>query len=124
MDGKREQKMEQKKPLNYDMGDPSRARNEFEALHSFQRIMWDKLKANTHKGSWHVNSPEYLLKRLREEVDELEKAILRPVRPADASGPFSIDGNAEEVAKEAADVANFAMMIADVMGGLPYQRRG
>lgn len=50
----------------------------------------------------------WLMDRLREEVDELDGVLLRVFKP----GP-------PEVLPEAADVANFAMMIADVCGDLP-----
>ena len=58
-----------------------------------------KMLANMHKGGWRDESVECLLARLREEVDELETVI--------RDGGFGIYG-------EAADVANFAMMVADV----------
>jgi hypothetical protein len=48
---------------------------------------------------------KWLLMRLREEADEIEKAILNNETP-------------EEIALECADVCNFAMMIADNAGGL------
>jgi NTP pyrophosphatase (non-canonical NTP hydrolase) len=44
-------------------------------------------------------SQKWLLNRLRQETGELSRAIKR--------------GNATEIAREAADVSNFAMMIAD-----------
>lgn len=62
--------------------------------------MRKKLRANTHKGGWQNDTPEALIVRLREEVDELEE-LIREGRPG--------------VYGEAADVANFAMMIADVV---------
>jgi len=94
-----------------DVGDPTLARTEFEALHAFQRIMWDKLMANAHKGGWESASPEELLGRLEDELEELKRAVRCAESP-------------EAVARECADVANFAMMLADVVGGLPYKRRG
>jgi hypothetical protein len=58
-----------------------------------------KLEANEHKGSWR-RTPTYLLMRgLRDELEELADALI-------ANTP-------EAVVKEAADVANFALMIAD-----------
>lgn len=64
--------------------------------------MTEKLRANDHKGGrangWLATPPKVLLARLQQEVDELQEAIrLHP----------------ERVLPEAADVANFAMMIAD-----------
>jgi NTP pyrophosphatase (non-canonical NTP hydrolase) len=65
--------------------------------------MEQKLSENRHKGDrrgWILDSPEALIRRCREELDELEAAVL-----AEQTG--------ESVWREAADVANFAMMIAD-----------
>jgi hypothetical protein len=57
------------------------------------------LRANDHKGGWRDCDPAWLLARLREEAKELEQAMAR--------------GVGSEIRREAADVANFAMMIAD-----------
>ena len=110
-----------------DVGDTSLARNEFEALHSFQRIMWDKLMANTHKGGWGGAEPLDLFARLEGEGGELALAIDAYILACnmtitDPNHPRIVAARVA-VAKECADVANFAMMIADVVGGLPYQRR-
>lgn len=67
----------------------------------FAQLMERRLRANDHKGGWRGDTPHALLRRLREETDELYLAI-----------------TAEDVGNEAADVANFAMMIADVCGAL------
>lgn len=108
-----------------DMGDPAQPRTEFESLHAFQRIMWDKLHANRHKGSWSVHSTSYLLRRAKEEVMELEKALadfsVLALTLRDKNSP-ELRLAAEQVTKEAADVANFVMMIADNVGGLAYRR--
>ncbi len=75
-------------------------------------LMERQLRANDRKGGWR-GVPEYeLLKRLREETDELSDAL---TRRATLTGERLI----ENVGREAADVANFAMMIADVCGALP-----
>ena len=58
------------------------------------------LRANDHKPGWQNDAPVDLLKRLYEEVEELRDGMFIPV-------------NANTIVKEAADVANFAMMIAD-----------
>lgn len=60
--------------------------------------MEHKLKLNDHKGGWENKSKERLFALLRQEVDELEAALKDE---PDLSIMF-----------EAADVANFAMMIA------------
>ena len=72
---------------------------------AFADAMEAQLRANDHKPGWKNDWSKDLLKRLREETDELEKTLEEP----------DYTGN---ILKEAADVANFAMMIADVCGGL------
>jgi hypothetical protein len=65
--------------------------------------MEHKLALNRHKGDrtgWLNSEVDLLLDRMDDEVEELNEAV----------------GNLEPIAKvvvEAADVANFAMMIAD-----------
>jgi hypothetical protein len=66
----------------------------------FSREMETRLVKNAHKGcSWREDDVGSLLRRLRQEFGELEEAI------------YLGKGN---VVHEAADVANFAMMIADL----------
>lgn len=65
----------------------------------FQNIQLTKLLENSHKGTWRNKSVEYLLKRLKEEVVELEEAIKI--------------GSHTEIARESADVSIFALFIAD-----------
>jgi NTP pyrophosphatase (non-canonical NTP hydrolase) len=75
---------------------------------AFARRMEAKLEANRHKGNregWLKDSPFDLFRRLRDEADELGEAL-------------RCRSESEVIANEAADVANFAMMIADVVGGL------
>lgn len=67
----------------------------------FATEMERKLAQNRHKGDangWKKDSVIDLLKRLRQETDELEAAIE--------------SGGADAVVKECSDVGNFAMMIA------------
>ncbi len=68
----------------------------------FARAMEQRLKENDHKGGWERCTDEYLFRRLVEEVGELSIAI------HDTSSERE-----ELVLKEAADVANFTMMIVD-----------
>lgn len=71
---------------------------------------------------WSECDPTWLLQRLRQEVDELEKALVaRHSRCAcrEAMCMHSLFEHPESVGHEAADVGNFAMMIADVRGELP-----
>lgn len=63
--------------------------------------MREKLALNRHKGSWRDETTEYLLRRLYQEASELREAIRDSEDHA-------------AVLAEAADVACFAAMIADV----------
>ncbi|MGG4288345.1 hypothetical protein ABEW81_11165 [Priestia megaterium] len=65
----------------------------------FADQMEEKLRENDHKGGWEDCDYGYLIPRLGEEVNELVQAI--------------VSGQTVSIVKEAADVANFAMMIAD-----------
>ena len=64
----------------------------------FAAEMRMKLYENRHKGGWRDCTTAYLLRRLLEEVGELVEA--------------QADGR-QISAEEAADVANFCMMLAD-----------
>lgn len=66
----------------------------------------EKLAANDHKGSWRMFSLAHLFTLLRGEVRELEEEV------------FAAKKDPVKIRREAADVANFAMMIADNAGGL------
>ena len=70
-----------------------------EIVYNFAKIMENKLKQNDYKGGWSNCDIKWLLSRLKEETVELEQAIENKSK--------------ENIVKEAADVANFAMMIAD-----------
>ena len=62
---------------------------------AFARAMETQLRKNDWKGHWRHCTGTYLFNRLRGEVNELSRA------------------STADRLKEAADVANFAMMIAD-----------
>ena len=67
-----------------------------------QEMEW-KLQANDHKGGWRECHPFALFERLQEEVEEIRAQL---------------NADPDDIAKlvaECADVANFAMMIADVI---------
>lgn len=59
--------------------------------------MFEKLRRNCKKAHWSTVTQKWLLDRLKQEVDELEQALISGV----------------DVVGECADVANFAAMIAD-----------
>lgn len=68
----------------------------------FAKRMEAKLAKNRHKGDrvgWLNSDPVALLKRIQGEWKELEEAMA--------------SGHAEDITNECADVANFAMMVAD-----------
>lgn len=73
----------------------------------FARRMEEKLCANDHKGRWTDCTVGYLTRRIHEELSEL-MVILHGAEFLDLS-----QEDAGRVVAEAADVANFAMMIAD-----------
>lgn len=69
-------------------------------VRTFAERMERALRANEHKGGWQAMAPEQLYLRVIEELDELLKEI-------------QWNGDPEKIAAEAADAANFLMMIAD-----------
>ena len=73
-------------------------------LRRFTDVMREKLEENTYKSSWREMTTSSLMRRLIQETEELALALIVFARTGD---PF-------EVTREAADVANFAAMIADV----------
>lgn len=88
---------------------------------AFARIMEAKLRENDHKSGWKHDTAFALLDRVEHEVAELRSALFG-VHCRVFSG--KCDGCREEVVGEAADVANFAMMVADVVGGLEVASDG
>lgn len=80
----------------------------------FAQAMERKLRANDHRPGWGNDHPQALLARMKDEAGELEGAAYRcwvsGLRGAE------VEDLAQEVLYEAADVANFAMMVADVCG--------
>jgi len=70
----------------------------------FAELMELILQDNDYKDGWKEVSKNYLWKKLLIEIDELKEALI----------DYPYHGcNAKEVKKECADIANFAMMIAD-----------
>jgi NTP pyrophosphatase (non-canonical NTP hydrolase) len=70
------------------------------AIKTFVEAMIYKLHKNAHKGKWEDMTVDTSLTRLHEEICELAQAI--------------DEGNGIETILEAADVANFAMIIANI----------
>ena len=79
------------------------------AIQWFAEQMEATLQRNDHKGGW--CNHDGLLDRLREETDELHGALVR--HNASVIAPNT---HPNDVVREAVDVANFAMMIADEYG--------
>lgn len=77
----------------------------------FADVMEKKLRENDDKGGWDGCGPQFLLGRLMDERDELLIAIEGLGSAPDEERVAYI----EKAISEAADVANFAMMIADVL---------
>lgn len=75
----------------------------------FAELMEKRLRANDHKGGWTESNTKWLLMRLKQEVLELELALADHQRLL--SSP--VHGCPEHVSYEAADVANFALMVRD-----------
>jgi len=70
---------------------------------AFREVMLERLRANRWKGGWKDESFHYLLGKLMAEVIEVAEAVRC---------------NKSQVTYECADVANIAMMIADISGDL------
>lgn len=70
----------------------------------FAQAMEMKFILNDHKGGWEETPITFLLQRLREETDELEKALLNQ--------------QPDEAFSEGVDISNFATMIVDRLGVL------
>lgn len=86
----------------------------------FATAMEERLRANDHKPGWLDDSPEALFARLREEADELRNVFQNESDESDSGDWITLPGPLMQsnVLSEAADVANFAMMIADRVGAL------
>lgn len=74
----------------------------------FGLAMNEQLEANSHKHGWGDCSISWLLERAEEEFGEFKEAVV----------------NRENVLHEAADVANFLMMICDNIGKLKKKELG
>lgn len=69
-------------------------------MRRFFDAMAYKLFKNAHKGKWEGMDINNLIQKLRDEVDELDTAV--------------INDDMFDIVFEAADVANFAMMVSAV----------
>jgi len=81
------------------------------AVHMFAKDMEARLRKNGHKTGWRNLRDSHLVSRLVQELGELLKLLnFHSIEFRDA------------VIDECADVANFAMMIADNHRGGTYER--
>lgn len=71
------------------------------AVQGFAKEMEKRLRANDHKGGWDKCDDGYLVWMLRSNFEELSELI------------FQESKDVQRITKEAVDIANFAMMIAD-----------
>lgn len=74
----------------------------------FALAMELKLRKNDHKGGWKDMSPSYSWRRMREEVDELDAAL--------------IDHNLPHAMSEAVDSANFGLILMDNLEELTEEK--
>lgn len=87
-------------------------------VQAFARAMEAELRENDYKGGWEDMGTEYLMERLASETQELAAAVAAIRWGWAGLGPKKEEGAVMRVRSEAADVANFAMMVADVCGSL------
>ena len=88
-------------------------------VRAFAHLMEAQLRANDWKGGWKNEDASDLFPRISEEADELWQAMVRHNKRLSWGDAWVMETDtAERIGREAADVANFAMMIADVCGAL------
>lgn len=76
------------------------------AVRGFAELMETRLRENDHKGGWADADPFCLFERLELKLAWIEAELFG-------------SADTEMIATAAADVANYAMMIVDITGGLP-----
>jgi hypothetical protein len=87
-----------------------------EPILRFSRIMEIKLREHDDRDGWEDCDPVWLFKRAEGEMKELKKEITMYMNHSSLSPKWlSIK---ERVQREAADVANFCMMVSDNMESL------
>ena len=80
-------------------------------VQAFATAMEHQLRLNDYKGGWEGTTLNYLSRRLTMELKELRRTMKEKLRDNPA------------VVSEAADVANFAMMIADNSHALNWMQK-
>ena len=81
----------------------------------FSKLMLQKLEAKQYENddTWDICSDNYLLKRMYEEIGEIVDVLKEEPPPYESSQWYIWH---KRLALECADVANFAMMVADRLG--------
>jgi NTP pyrophosphatase (non-canonical NTP hydrolase) len=72
-----------------------------------------KLRANAHKSGWLHDAPKVLLDRVYGELDEVGQALSKVIRAAREGS--HVQSFVADLRREAADVANMVMMVADAV---------
>lgn len=76
----------------------------------FAQDMERKLQANDHKGGWKDEDYDWLFDQMKKELKEVEEIFDK----LSWSSLYDLDDSVKKsIIDELADVANFAMMIAD-----------
>src|SRR4030042_6986754 len=81
-----------------------------EGVYPFAMIMGARLREHDDRPGWRGEPFRYLIFRLNEELNKLYVCFSHPVLMDGEAEPMA---DPERIINEAADVANFAMMIAD-----------
>lgn len=86
--------------------------------------MLEKLAENSHKGSWKGMTIPEVMGRIREEMEELEldAADLIVAEKYGTDDAQWLEKKRRDMAREAADVANYLMALCDVTGMLEEGR--
>lgn len=93
-------------------------------VRAFADLMEAQLRANDHKPGWKDDTDLDLFERLGQESAELLAALRRNAKRLMWGDSWVMEDTVPRVGAEAADVANFAMMIADVCGALKLKENG
>lgn len=107
------------------VADPSPEMGEWRPeVRAFADLMEAQLRANDHKPGWKDDTDLDLFERLGQESAELLAALRRNAKRLMWGDSWVMEDTVPRVGAEAADVANFAMMIADVCGALKLKENG
>ena len=83
-------------------------------LGRFAELMEVVLRDNDYKGGWSAMTPEEIVNRMFDELRELDRAVFE-TNWNQSGGIHLPDWKVRQIRKEAADVANFAMMLCDAL---------